>query len=626
MAKPWEQDEVVSAKPWDADPVVGAAPVSGAGAIPGIPGARERMAAEYAARQPDDSIGQRVLGTFELPAMLASGAVGSVAGGLAGIARTITSGKFGTQEGIREGDQTAGEVARALTYTPRTRTGKSLAEIASKVSEPLAPLAMLPSAELANMARAVAPASRSIRDMARASAVAQNADDAALASGGGSLRDLVRAPGPSMRGGGAALTEEATQRLQRAASMPVPPKLTRGQATRDFKDIQFEREAAKNPTAGAPLRERYSQQNQNTLQNIEAFFDETGAAEPNLYKTGKIVTDAVIAKAAKAKKEIRSAYDQARASGEMSETVDAQPVLEFIEKNKSAAEAAPILDALRKEVDRLATVQPAGVDALMNPVPAKVAISLNDMETLRQMANRLSTPGTPNSAYGPELKSVIDGITEGKGGELYKQARRMHENYSNEFKNVGVIDRLMKTKPGTKDRKVAYEDVYDKTIGSPGVSLDDVRKVRRTLQTAGPDGAQAWKELQGQGLQELKRETFGNVATDEHGRRVASPAKMNAWVEKMDDGGKLDFIYGKQGAEKIRDLRDMLLDTHTNPPNSVNTSNTASILFAMLDTGVSGLSGMPLPIATGANLAVKKLKARALDKRVKKSLNPEGGE
>ena len=75
-----------------------------------------------------DTLGQRILGAGEAGLSAATGAVGGAAGQLYGIGKTLTSGKYGTQAGIQEGEKAGVELANKLTYQPRTQTGQQLTE------------------------------------------------------------------------------------------------------------------------------------------------------------------------------------------------------------------------------------------------------------------------------------------------------------------------------------------------------------------------------------------------------------------------------------------------------------------------------------------------------------------
>ena len=51
-------------------------------------------------------------------------------------------------------------------------------------------------------------------------------------------------------------------------------------------------------------------------------------------------------------------------------------------------------------------------------------------------------------------------MTEGKGGELYKQARAKRFRYAQEFEDHAVVNKMLSFKPGTKDGKPVAVRVY----------------------------------------------------------------------------------------------------------------------------------------------------------------------
>ena len=537
---------------------------------------------------PERGFLEKAVGAGEAGLSMATGMVAGPVGAAAGLARGLVSGKLGTQEGVQEGQEEAQKVSGALTYEPRTEAGK---EALGAAGEVLDKLQGLPVAD-ASFAGALSVGGVEGRTVANINARLQ-----AAAENLKGQKEMV--------GVGAAQTEQAAIRRARAADLPVPIKLTKGQAERTFEQQQFERETAKHPETGAPLRERFAQQNRNILQNFEAWVDQTGAEAGSLRATGEAVTKAVVEKANSAKASIRAAYQKARESGDMSEKVDVEPLKGYLAGLEPESVNAGVISAASKKLESL-----AGEDG---------KLAINDLEEIRKMVGKLGTKDATNSHFAGEIKNQIDALTEGKGGDLYKRARAMHRRYSEEFKNVGVVNKLLSVKPGTTDRAVAYEDVFQHSILKG--SLDDVRAIRKTLQTGGEKGQQAWKELQGATVKHLKDEITKNVATDQLGNPVVSPAKLNAMVNALDKDGKLDFIFGKKGAQQIRDVNDLAKDVYTAPPGSVNTSNTASILIGLLDTAVSGTAGMPLPIGTAINYAAKKVRMRAEKARVKEALD-----
>jgi hypothetical protein len=82
-----------------------------------------------------DDIAHRILGLGEAGLSAATGAVGGAAGQLYGIGKTLASGKFGTQQGVQQGEQAGVNLANKLTYQPRTQTGQGLTEDVGKAFE-----------------------------------------------------------------------------------------------------------------------------------------------------------------------------------------------------------------------------------------------------------------------------------------------------------------------------------------------------------------------------------------------------------------------------------------------------------------------------------------------------------
>lgn len=184
-----------------------------------------------------------------------------------------------------------------------------------------------------------------------------------------------------------------------------------------------------------------------------------------------------------------------------------------------------------------------------------------------------------------------------------------------------IITDLTENKTGSDDRKVALEDVQKRIIHDG--SLDDLRFAKRALLTAGDDGKQAWKDIQGQTLQEIKSAATANVAPDAQGNQMISPAKLNQAINKLDKEGKLDYIFGPQGAEKLRAVNEISKTLFTVPASAgVNHSNTATVLAALIDGSILGSTGLPLPVANALKYATKHIKDNKVRARVNQALNP----
>lgn len=432
-------------------------------------------------------------------------------------------------------------------------------------------------------------------------------------------RATTPAPTPGTQGSvGAAGTDMAAQRRERAANLPVPIELTKGQAERSFEGQRFERETAKDPDAGALLRDKAAEQNERVLKNFEALVEETGAEQVDKGAAGRAIVDPILAKAETAKSEIRQAYDDARAAGEMDEAIDAAPLVKYLEKNRASATNAGVLGTAEAELVRLGGAS-KGPDGRLQAGQ----ITLNDLEELRKTIGKSGGKDATNATFAGELKRVIDQSSEGAGGELYKAARSKFRDYVKEFKEQGAIRDLIHLKKNSSDRVTAFEDVLRRSVMTG--TLDDLKNVRRTLTTAGDKGVQAWRELQGQTMQWVRDEATKNVARDIRGNQIVSPAGLGKAIRTLDQDGKLEFIFGKKGAETLRDIDDVAKDLFTAPPGAVNTSNTASVIAKwMADSAASfAVTGVPAPILNLTRAAFQLRRDRKLKRQVREALGPD---
>jgi hypothetical protein len=535
------------------------------------------------------TMGDYVKSLYEVPATVLSGAVAPFIGVGAGIAQNI---RQGTNERVDRP-----ELAQRFTYEPTSPVSQSAIESMGEALTAAKIPAYVPT--IGTAARATQQASRATVPMVRGNLPSFDQASQAVRTTPSKIADLLRErEAPVMSGVGAAEVPDFQNRIAIARGLRVPVDLRKGQATRELGQQQFEAEMAKTypQDVGRPIIKSSLNQNERILQNFDAYVDATGAqkaGEFNLREVGKVVDSALVNQANTAKKDISKAYKLAREAGEDAELVDVKGVQDYLNGLEAESINAPIIKSAKMKLDNLAK---GG------------QISLNDLEEVRKMVNALSGDTPSNMAFGKQIKNQIDLSTVGKGGELYQKARKLRENYSREFENVGFIDKLLSKKSGTTDRAVALEDVFDHSIMKG--SLDDVRSIGRTLKRAGPEGEQAWRELQGQTIEQMKAAVTKNIQRDEAGNPIVSPRQLDSFVKNLDADGKLDYLFGKKGAQEIRDLRDTAITVYS-PVAGINQSNTASALTQALDRiRGSALSKLPMGIGSlyevGAEMATKK--------------------
>ena len=581
-------------------------------------------------------VGEKIAGVGEAGLSALTGAVAAPAGAVAGIYETLTGGKYGTKEGIKQGEKRAAEVQQALTYMPRGEKGKEYLQAVGQAVEasklpPILPEALAlqstvgpaaaqargmlptkaaPGVTAAGIPPAVSdvnlpPAVRQQMQAARTAAPSQMPPEqiAQMQAQFEAKKGAIPTPAPAtpevpavppiltpqeaeakrLMGMGAAAVTPEKQRIERARQLPIPIELSKDQATRDPADVRFARETAKDPVLGQSLQAKYADDNLKIQKNLDHFIESTGAqysgAAPG--EIGQLLVNSIGPYQQARKNMIGPAYDAARAAGEMNVPVEVNRLASFVENNKSAAKNAPVISAVESEIQRLAK---------------NGEITINDLEEVRKMVNVLAQDQGPNSFYGKKAIKIIDQMTEGKGGDLYKKARRLNADYMREFEDTPVIKNMLAMKRGTTQRAVAIEDLVEKSMLKGPRS--DVVQLFNTLNKAGPEGQQMINELRGYVAQRIKDEATKGVGRDINGLPYVSTQGLNKMIVDLDKSGKLDLLFGKQGAEQYRTLNDVTKDLQTVPVGTTNPSGTAStVLAAMAEMGAqSMMTGVPLPV------------------------------
>jgi hypothetical protein len=549
-------------------------------------------------QEPKRTMADYVKALYEVPATVASGMVAQPVGAAYGVYKGVTSPQYGTQAGVEQGRQAGAELAQKMQFQPTSPVSQNVlqgigsAVEASKLPPYIGNIGAIPS---------FTQAAQNVRPIAQQ----------AIQEIKPSLPALLRKTEPTMAGVGAAEVSAPVTRVEMAKQLRVPVELSKGQATRDLAQQQFEIETAKNlpKTVGKPLIEAQAKRNDAILQNFDAYVDATGKETYGLRETGKVVDAALVNQAKVAKDKINAAYTKARESGETQQPVDYTPLTAYIEKQTPTVRTklAPILDAVDEQVK-------------VNDVGGTGQISLNNLEDVYQFINKNYDPtDAVANTHVRQMKSIINQMTEGVGGENYQTARALRAKFGREFENIGAIDKLLRTKKGTDDRAVAFEDVFKHSILDG--SRDDVASLGLTLKKGGAEGQQAWKELQGQTIQHLKDKVTQSVDVDSFGNPVVSPAKFKSAIREIDQDGKLDYIFGKSGAQEIRDLLETTIAVNAPLKGAANYSNSSSALIRALDKiSLSPIGKIPV-LGTAIEYGAKKGAERELKKKVSESIN-----
>lgn len=431
--------------------------------------------------------------------------------------------------------------------------------------------------------------------------------DAGLPPDGGAPMGGMPGPSGNRASGGAAATPDDVIRVSRAQELPVPVPLANFQKTRKFEDMQRARELAKNNEVGGPIRERMAQQQQAIAANFDAFIDETGAQVlGNLEEQGARITAGIRSMADKSKAKYRALYKRAQTAGETREPVSYQPVLDAIAEKLPTEQDEKVLRIAREAIGRN---DPNGTGQL----------SIEAMEAVRKAVGSNMATDANQARLGGEVKGIIDSILDDAGGDVYRSARAAFREHQATFKDVGIIAQLLGTKRNSTDRVVAAENVVARIL-APGTEAAQLRKMRDLVTGEGGD-PQAWAEVQGAVMEQVRRAAYpASAVKDEAGNVAVSPAGLKRMVEKLDQSSKLSVIFDGGTAQGLRTLADVAQDVFTAPPGSLNTSNTASAWMNGLDMLVNFIgTGLPLPAGAFTNI-VAPVKRAAKERPLKKEV------
>jgi hypothetical protein len=502
------------------------------------------------------SMQDRIMGLIETPAIVA-GEVGRMV--TTPVAKMFGEayGGYGTPQG-KEMGQKAAQITSQQFYQPRTETGPNIVNQLGKALSVLPPtygalgnkLSVLTPAAVSQTKAIVTPAAISTQQR---------------------LAQALSSNEPQMVGMGAASTDAAILRQQRALEQKIP--LLKGEQLQDAELLKRESDLPKDyPELAKGLIEFKKGQKQSILKRFEELSEQTGAqyADPTAYrKIGSLVDTEMINQFDAKKLKVDNAYQKARDAGETKQVVDTTKLDQYLTFLQPEAISVSAINSIGAKLEALKKAKNG-------------QITIDDLENLYQVAGQLGEPGKPSGVFMKDIKKIINEVTEGAGGDLYRAARTQRAELGRDFENTYRVAKLLGTKGGYTDRAVALDDVFSHVVLDG--SLEEMRTVTKLLKKGGPEGQQAYAELQGQTVQYLKDQLTKNASGQ------LSFAKLKTAIDTLDREEKLAYMFGKQGRQTLIDMRDVLQDALVKPEGAVNYSNTGSVVTRFFNELIKNVS------------------------------------
>lgn len=576
------------------------------------------------------SLWNKIKGFGETSIHVGSGMVAGLGGGLSYLGTLIGSRDAEAAKAVKE------ETERKLTYEPKTAEGKKYSQAVDEAGQYLGPKEGAAAGERISDLATHLGASPQVAGYVGASVNAgvnaipyalgargakgapetidpQEAVNKAYAESPQSMGASAAAPdlskiSPELRDkfavaakAGAPINQDVATRHIEADSLPVPVRLTEGQATQD--PMLLSREQNTRGQNGGALAQHFNEQGKQLAQNMDAIRDNVGPEvfTNNPVDHGETLIQAYKDKASVADQAISAKYQALKDANGGQFPVDAQKL-----SDNAAA-------ALHK--DLLFDHAPKAIMSTLGKLADNGNMTFENFESLRTNLARIQRSpmidGNEKAAAGIIRNSMEELPLSPGAAKLKPLADEARQSARAQFQ---ALDADPAYKAAVRDSVPADRFAQKYIIGAP---REDVATMRANL-AHDPNAIQ----------------TMG-VATVDHLRRAAgldqegngnfSQAKYNKTLQALDP--KLESLLDPEHAEQLGTLGRVARYTQAQPRGSfVNNSNT--LVGALAEHGAHALEGVVNVAAKGVPVGTmgrKFLQGRAAKKEVQQALEPGAG-
>ncbi len=574
---------------------------------------------------------QKLQGAGEVGLTALTGAVAAPLAAATGLVSAVRSGKFGTQEGVRAGEEQAANLMGQMTYQPRTEKGQEYIQGLQKAFEAskLPPVGV---PEAAGLASVVGPATQqamgapsqlkaglqklkaelpTVRVERAGQPSAMQSGGAAAATNQAMLDEAIGRATPELAAELKAMKPEqvnksALENQIVADTLPVPVRLTKGQATQDPSLISFERNER---GMKEKLSQHFNEQNKALQENANLIKQKTaeGTFETDYVANAERAIESFKEINNLRQAEIKSAYDALDKLGAGKIEVDSKAFGENAMKALTANE----------DIDFLPPVIKGKIESYQGGKPMNFA----QYENLRTQIARET-----RKAQRADDGNAVHALTLARS-ELEKLPLL---NETSEAKVVADKARsLAKSEFDLLDkRKDTYNSVYADIVNGGADTKDFIPKV--VLRSKNTDFTKAMDLLKDNpdAIKQLRAGTLDYIireSTDASGN--FKTGKFTQMVNNLDVNKKLTTLFGED-AQQIKDLAKTGQLIEARPRGSfVNESNTSVANMASkyakgaAEAGVN-VAAKGLPVGT---IGRQFLERRAANKQVAETLKPGAG-
>ena len=428
---------------------------------------------------------------------------------------------------------------------------------------------------------------------------------AGVGSVAGRVRPRTPRP-PSNKGGSAGAMQTAQEILDMAAAQERMARMrevgiegdsgpTAGQLTRN-PELQGREGVLRTLGGGEELQRRFDEQNAQLKATVDRGVYDVGAGPDGDYRpmtdvdVGGGFKSALRESEARSKSAVDKAYEAARNSPEADipvETVILQELINGPEFGRLSI-AAQTKDAVAGLKTYLKKSGLGDIDDDGNITLRSATI--RELEDLRSQVGDFFDSSNPQQRRAGEMirKSIDEQLDGAEGGDLYRAARAERRRHAEEFEEHDFVSRVLGNKGKTSADRIPDEQVAS---GVEKLSNAELGRLKAQLLATGESGAAAWRQISSQVLNNIKERALSPASRGIDNEPRLNTEKLATSLEKLDSAGKMDVLFGKETAAKLRTLIQVARDLNQpirGTQNHSGTNNarniTEGMFLRLLDT------------------------------------------
>lgn len=565
-----------------------------------VPGSKQETRVKQDDPKKSESALDTAKGIGEAVLSIGTGLVAAPLGAAAGLLKGVTGGKYGTAEGAREASARAAEIARSLTYTPRTETGQDIVGTVGKVLDVSKLQGLGPTEAMTLGALATSGPRAAVRASPKMEA-APNARYGSAGSAGTNLAEQAKAisanASPELQAIVSKVGENITPRGLEALERQVKANkfgidLSEGQATRNSVQITKERNSIRDQD-----RLRFQEQDKK-LREAPQVIQEVVA--PDVYvanpsEIGDLIIGGYQKKGNAMRSDTSAKYKALEDANGGQFPLDGKALVQSTDSalhKKMLFEHVP--DKIRAQLSRI----------------EKEGMTFEQFEAMRTNLAAIQRGGNPEKALERAAAGVIRGEMEKLpmplGAEHLKPLADAARASSKSYHDALKADPTFKA---VERGKAKADNFIQKYIVRSEVDSKEVAKMKENL-AHDPIAQQAMAA----GLVQKLKESAGILRGDES----FSQANYNKALAKL--GSKVDVVFTPEGRSLVRELGDVAHDVKFYPHgHAVNTSGSGiMVLGEIAKAGGAALEGIAeakgIPAGFIKRTLAKRKENKALDK------------